>query len=179
MPANDWFRNKEWSGEVAARFFEKLRRAKDKAQYLRVQASCLADSDPKAALSLLDQYFALGENWDWAEAFVVAATAHLSLGETNQAIRSLRNALEKERQPPSVQTTAWSMFALLVAERRMESHFEEALQVLTEHGTRFAFPVEEFQWHAAYALILAAQGDRSAAREHATKALHASHNRSG
>jgi tetratricopeptide (TPR) repeat protein len=97
----------------------------------------------------------------------------LSLGKTDEAIRSLRKALDRERQYPNVKTTAWSEFVLVIAAQKLESHFGEALQVLTEYESDFIFPVEVFQWHAAYALIRDAQGNRQAAKEHAIKALDA------
>jgi tetratricopeptide (TPR) repeat protein len=173
MPDNDWFCNKEWNVEIETRFFEKLRRARDKAQYLKIQAGCLAESHPNATLALLDKYFALGDQFHLSQGFLSAATAYLSLGQTDEAIRSLRKALEQERKYPNVKTAAWSKFVLVVAVEKLESHFEEALQVLTEHGSRFTFPVEVFQWHAAHALIREAQGNRQVAKEHAIKALDA------
>ena len=45
--------------------------------------------------------------------------------------------------------------------------------MLKEHQSHLAFPVDRFEWYAAHALILAADGDRKGAREHAIKALEA------
>jgi len=62
---------------------------------------------------------------------------------------------------------------MLVATMNIKSQFTKALQVLSENQTRLMFPVERFTWHAASALILAAQGEHNQASQHAAKALEA------
>lgn len=70
MGREDWFRNKKWDAATEAHFNEKLRRARNKAQPLRIQAGHLVKTDPTAALGLLDRYFALGDHFDFAQAFL-------------------------------------------------------------------------------------------------------------
>jgi hypothetical protein len=64
MSRDDWFRNTAWDRQTSSLFFAKLARARDKAQYLRIQACTLARSHPEVALDLLAKYFALGEHFD-------------------------------------------------------------------------------------------------------------------
>lgn len=172
MGRNEWFRNKTWDATTEAHFFEKLRRAKDKAQPLRIQASYLVNTNPTAALGLLDKYFALGDHFDMAQAFLDLAEAHLSLGAQEEALRSLQNALQREREFPNLKTQAWSRYALLVAERRLDHLYDSALQVLRENPLQsHSFPIDGFRWNAAFALIADAQGLGDHGGEGATKAL--------
>lgn len=78
----EWFRNARWNESVERSFNEKLRRARRKEQYLRIQASTLACSHPEVALRLLDRYFELPDDFDHAQAHVDRATALLALHES-------------------------------------------------------------------------------------------------
>ncbi len=172
MSATDWFRNETWNDATEARFFDKLRRVKDKQQPLRIQASYLSKRHPKTALDLLERYFAFGNHFDLAQAFVDQAEAYLTLGDLDNAVASLKKALQREREFPNVLTQAWSRYALLVAEKRLAHHYDDALNVLRERPlSSSSFPVDGFRWNAACALIADAQRLRKNAVEFAARAL--------
>ena len=170
----DWFRNTTWNETVERAFGEKLRRARKKEQYLRIQACTLAQSHPQVALRLLDQYFQLGDGFDHAQAHVDRATALLALGRTSEAIASYEAALAREAQFPRLLTQACLDLPYLIATRGIREHYDRALQLLTAHQARLMFPVDRFRWHAARALIAADSEQPEVAKEHAERALEAS-----
>ncbi len=171
MARGDWFRQTDWNEEIEAAFFAKLRRAREKQQYLRIQASTIAGRKPEVALRLLDEYFALGDHFDQAQAHADRASAYLALRDTKHAIAALEAALGREEQYPRLQTYAHLDLPFLIASQRIESRYEQALELLERYRARLTFPVDHFRWHAAYALILSAQAQTSSAREHARLAL--------
>jgi hypothetical protein len=171
VSGDDWYRNWSWDADIESAFFKKLARARDKSQYLRIQASTLASRHPEVTLRLLDQYFAFGEHFDIAQAHVDRATAHLHLGQADAAILAYEAALAREAVYPNLQTLAYLDLPYLIATERLSNHYERAMTLLDLHQKRLAFPVDRFRWHSALALIRSEQGNRPAAREAARNAL--------
>lgn len=170
---DDWYRNTTWNDAIEQSFNERLRRARRKEQYLRIQACTLARSHPKVALMLLDRYFALKDDFDHAQAFVDRATALSRLGRIDEAIESYNAALAREDEFPNLLTQAYLDLPLLIAIRNIRSQYGRAVQVLEEHRSRLMFPLDHFLWHAARALIAAEMNQLTTARTQAADALSA------
>jgi tetratricopeptide (TPR) repeat protein len=171
--SNDWFRNRNWNDAIAREFDEKLRRARRKEQYLRIQASTLARTHPDIALQLLDRYFQLPDDFDHAQAHVDRATALQALRRIEDAADAYEAALERELVFPNLRTQAYLEFPMLVATQRLARRYNRALAVLRAHVDKPVFPVDKFLWHAAHALILSATGNSTAASTYAVQALDA------
>jgi len=169
----DWFRNTTWDDAIERAFDEKLRRARRKEQYLRIQASTLARSNPDVALKLLDRYFELDDDFDHAQAHVDRATALLALGRVDCALAAYEAALAREAAFPNLQTQAYLDLPYIVATRGVRDQYGRALELLRRHESRLMFPVDHFRWHAAHALIVGATGEAGAVRSHAQRALEA------
>jgi tetratricopeptide (TPR) repeat protein len=168
---DDWFRNASWDPEIEATFMARLRRARDKSQYLRIQASYLTGVAPEVALRLLAHYFQLGEHFDQAQAHVDRARAYITLGNLDAAIASYEAALERERVYPQLQTQAHLNFPLLIVMRRLPELYSRALAILDATQSRLMFPIDRYLAHGTRALILDEWGNREEARESAALAL--------
>ncbi len=172
--SDDWYRCTAWTQANASRFFEKLRRARRKEQYLRIQAATLATTDPEVALDLLEQYFELDDDFDHAQAHVDRATALLTLGRLDEALDSYEAALAREAEFGNLQTQAWLDLPFLIAIREVSDRYDRALELLDAPRLEgLMFPVDRFRWHAARALIAAAHSQGGLAEEHALNALDA------
>jgi tetratricopeptide (TPR) repeat protein len=169
----DWFRNTTWNEAIERAFDEKLRRARNKGEYLRIQACTLARSHPSIALELLDCYFELQDDFDRAQAHVDRATALLALDRVEEAMAAYEAALDRESVFPNLQTQAYLDLPYLVTTRGDRERYKRALELLDLHESRLTFPVDHFRWHAARALIAAAAGDVGVASSHAERALEA------
>jgi tetratricopeptide (TPR) repeat protein len=173
MARDDWYRNIDWNQEIAGHFEEKLQRSRNKNQYLRIQALTLIPKHPQIALELLDRYFLLDESHDRALAYQARAEAHLSLGRIEDAIIAYEATLLQEAAKPNVGTWVSIEFPYLVAVRGLTPYFQRALEILGSRTSGLVFPVMRFKFHAARALILAAQGDSTVAQREAKLALDA------
>jgi tetratricopeptide (TPR) repeat protein len=176
----DWFRNTTWTEATERAFEDKLRRARRKEQYLRIQASTLARSCPDVAIKLLDRYFQLPDAFEHAQAHVDRATALLALGRIDEAIASYEAALRRETSFPNLQTQAWLDLPYIIATLGIRQHYMRALELLSGGKARLMFPLDHFRWHAARALIAADEQAATLARTHAERALEAAaHKHSG
>jgi tetratricopeptide (TPR) repeat protein len=171
MTRDSWFRNSDWNSDIEAAFFAKLGRAREKGQYLRIQAYSLANSHPRVALRLLDQYFALGDRFDLARAHVDRATALLALNDPEGAIEAYEAALSAEVRRPNVMTSASLDLPWLIARRKDRARYGRALELLEKAAASLTFPAQRFGWHAVMALIVSELGKSAEARQHARIAI--------
>ena len=147
MANDDWYRNSEWDSKIEDAFRQKLKRARDKDQYLRIQANYLAKSHPQVALSLLDEFFALGEDFDWASGYGCKAEAFVALGKFDEAIESYEAALAREEQFPRLITDAYLELPLLIVSQERNDLYGRALEILDKNDDRPDFPVDFFLWN--------------------------------
>lgn len=173
MAGDQWFRHANWNEAAALAFEERLRRARRKSQYLRIQACTLAATYPLVALDLLDRYFALGDDFDFAQAYVDRATAYLALGKVEAAVQSYEAALAREEAFPNLRTGAYLDLPYQVALHALADRYDQALTMLSAAEDKLMFPVDHFKLHAAKAIIFSAQGNEIAARVDAKAALEA------
>jgi tetratricopeptide (TPR) repeat protein len=171
--SDEWFRNTEWNAQIATRFHDKLCRARRKEQYIRIQAGMLARTHPEVALELLDLYFTLPDDFDHAQGHADRARALSALGDPEAAVASYEDALMREAEFPQLRTQACLELPFLIATTPLQDHYERALQVLAERRDQLTFPVDQFRWNVAKALIHAARGDRDVAQTCAMAALDA------
>lgn len=171
MARDDWYRNRSWNSDIEKTFTERLRRARDKSQYLRIQASYLAEVQPEVALRLLDGYFQLGEHFDQAQAHVDRAQAHIALGNVGAAVASYEAALERERIYPQLQTQACLHLPFLIVMRRLHDLYSRAMEIIDTSQARLMFPVDRYLAHGIRALILHEQGNAPEAKASATLSL--------
>jgi len=173
MGRHDWYRNADWNHKIESAFFAKLKRARDKSQYLRIQASTLANEHPRVALRLLDEYFKLSDNFDMAQAYVDTATAFLALDQPYDAIESFEAALAREAEHPGMQTQAYLDLPYLIVDKEMRDKYIRATELLDLHKDRIMFPVDRYKWNAAKAIIISSHSDDSEAKPFAQAALDA------
>ena len=172
MGREDWYRRRTWSEEDQTAFFERLHRSRgprNKAQYARIQASCLESVGLlEQALDLLDLVLR-----EWPEPFELAcvywqrATCNEQLGNVHDSADNFRLALAAEREFPNRQTLARLDFAWFIVTKKLRSLYDEALELLEGDPHRPVFPVDHFRTGAVRALIYDETGRKSEASDQA------------
>ena len=167
MSRDDWYRNEEWNEQIESAFFANLKRARSlRDQYIVVQALILTQRHPSVALRLIDHYFETRkESFHDTRALSAKAQALRKLGKVEQAIKTYHDLLTAELNCPNFQTNSYVEYPYFIATSEIKAEYKFALDVLARNYSQATFPLINFMWHAAKALI-----EKSA--EHAEKALH-------
>jgi len=173
LSREDWYRNTEWNKEIAESYFAKLKRARSKDQYLRIQANYLASRYPEVALELIEQFFALKEPFDYAQAYCDKAKAYIALCNIEGAVMAYQSALEHESKGKGVLTEAYIALPMLIAEHELKEHYRYGIELLKDNFERLTFPVDHFRFHAALAIFEKGLGNVKEASRQAGLALDA------
>lgn len=98
-----WYRNEDWSSEIAADFERRLARSRhQKAQNLALQGYHLIPRHPVVARDLLERAIALGDEHQTPRALGFLALAHLALGDVDEALDTYERALLRQTERPNV-----------------------------------------------------------------------------
>lgn len=176
MGRDDWYRSTTWDDVTEAAFRAKLARSRtSRPQYLRIQASCLTEASPVAALQLIEEYFETGCEFDVPLALCTRAEAHLTLGQKAEAVAAYKQALEWEEIHPRHISTARIDLPKLVAADCISAEYGYALDILTSRfsPTDHQFPSTRYYWNGSCALIAYEQGRVVEAQEFAERAMRA------
>jgi tetratricopeptide (TPR) repeat protein len=177
---NDWFRNEVWSSSVEERFEQRLRRARRKDEYLRLQAYHLLASHPEVALQLAERCLALNSRYSPAPVLDVRAKALANLGRVEEAVEGYEQVLACEASRPNTMTNAFADMAELVVVHDLRHHYERVLSVLDTHADRLVFPALRFVHYACRGVIFFRRNELALAHQEAKAALaEASQQRSG
>lgn len=181
MPArNYWYGKKTWSARDAADFERRLARSRgQKAQYMKLQASQLADtgkaSVAPAAIELANRY--LLEEPDGifeVEAHVTIAKAKASLADVAGALQAYRTAVKVEKRKRNPHFCSYLDYAWYAVEQGASDSYDDVLKALrlTEEED-LVFPLTQYKYFGSLALISSAAKDRANARRMARNALEA------
>ena len=175
MSSRDWFRNTNWNAAIAAEFERRLKRSRtQKAEYLRIQASCLVKTHPNVALDLSARFLALPKPYLVAVILNTRARALVVLGRVNEAISTYEAVLDGEKKEVGAGLTdAYLDYAELILTKQLTHGFERARAALHERADRPTFPVQHFRYHSLLALLAASQKLSAEARLNARAALEA------
>lgn len=158
----EWFRNNVWDDGIAATFEARLAKARDKAQYLTIQAHCLLATCPEVAAMLARRAIDLNDRAQTARAGSYLGTALAMTGAVDAAIEALEAAIKAQAREPAFRTAAHLDQALLIAAAEHEALYPLAWARLAEERS---VPVDERTPSAliAIALIGGATGHEGAA----------------
>jgi hypothetical protein len=187
MTTQDWFRRTTWSPADADDFGTRLSRARgQRSEYLRIQAITLAGtgnpavSDP--AVQLANQYLReKPKGINRAQVYTTIARALELKGDCSGVLDAYRSAIEEETLRPNVRCLAYVDFAWFVSTRDVREAYDEVMAVMETslQEEDLVFPMTQYKYFGALALISSALGDTEHASRMARNALGAASKKEG
>ena len=168
-----WFRKSSWSAEDERDFRTRLSRARDRSQYLRIQADELLGKGLAApALQLFDELLASDPDSIFLTMIQTdRARALVSLKRPVEAVQAFRLAVAAARARPNVRGYAALEFAEFAVAARRADLYSEVTLALDQEPADNPFPAVQFRESTVRAFVAEEQGDHVAARSHAERAL--------
>lgn len=167
----EWYRNTDWSDEIAADFERRLARSRhQKAQNLSLQGLHLIPAHPQVARDLLERAVALDDRFETPRAMANLAKAHLALGDIDAALETYETAMERQMEQPNfiaVQPVDYIFLVGVFGRADRLPAAEPIADALPDEGIFGPDP----QIFAAKALVFALAGRDDEARRNAALAL--------
>jgi len=166
-----WYRNEDWSDAIAGDFERRLARSRhQKAQNLSLQGYHLIPRHPDVARELLVRAVEIGDVFETPRALGFLATAHLALGELDDALAAYERAMELQIANPTITAVQPLDYIFLVGV------FERFDRLATAEPIADALPDESLfgpdsQVFAGKALVYHLCGRTDEARRYASLAL--------
>jgi tetratricopeptide (TPR) repeat protein len=170
----NWFDSPDWSPAAQAAFEEKLRRARNKGEYLRTKGAALVEAGDRERrqagrellLRLVHDYpetLTLA----WAHEFI--ADAYAEDGNDAEAERHYREALATQERRPGVRGYAGVKLADLITRTRHREKYKEADALVDAFDP--LFKIDHFRVFTVRARLAAERGDAEEAGSYARVAL--------
>ena len=174
----EWFRKTSWSAADALDFEQRLGRSRgQRTQYLKLQAWHLAETHKPSlagpAIDLAHRYLQEEPAGIFeTQAHLIIATARTTLNDIPGAIQAFRAAIAAEVRPRQVRCCAYIQFAWFVATNGIADQFDFALESIEAmEESDLTFPLAQYRYFGALALISAAMEDHDQAKRMAQNAL--------
>ena len=173
--ADEWYRRTTWTESDREAFEAKLKRSRQKSQFLRIQASHLAEAHLwDAAIELLTRSVAeFPQDDQMAQVQLQLAEAYVQIGKREMALRAFDLSVAAQRAKPNFRTQVWLLYPWYVVEQQFSALYDMAGKLLDEFAneTNLSLPIERYRYNACRALLAEHGGKPDAAKRYAASAI--------
>ena len=171
----EWYRRKTWTKTDEEEFFAKLARARkdSRAQYLKIQAIELVETEDKTLLKVAESLLNKMLSEYPEDGFEKGSVLH-TLGDIYKlndnyklAIDFYKKALDFETIYPNVITQAYLDYSELVIKTGNKNLFDEVEKLLLDRYSELTFPVEKYKVSSILSIINANKGRQEQAMQYA------------